>query len=329
VQRLAKFLGISLVMAIVTAAVFLLAYRMIELDASFAQGDNARLLLRLYMASLVLICVGAWWIVLSHESRELAERDLVSSLEKLTETRQELMQSERLATIGQLTATVSHELRNPLGTLVSSLSVMRKYLEGSEPKVRSELDLMQRNIFRCVRIIEDLLEFSRDKEVQLRPVQLDRWIALQLEEQELPDFVGLRTDFRAQATVLLDSEKFRQVFVNLLQNANQAIALRDEDSPPEGQLTIETRRNGARVELCVRDDGCGIRPEIGDKIFKPLFSTKAFGAGLGLPLVKEIVERHHGTLEVQSEWGAGTTVTVSLPLALQEAAPDGKAMIWG
>ncbi|MDH3475613.1 MAG: ATP-binding protein [Rhodospirillales bacterium] len=329
VQRLAKFLGIALVMAIVTAAVFLLAYRMIELDADFAQGDNARLLLRLYMASLVLICVGAWWIVLSHESRELAERDLVSSLEKLTETRQELMQSERLATIGQLTATVSHELRNPLGTLVSSLSVMRKYLEGSEPKVRSELDLMQRNIFRCVRIIEDLLEFSRDKQVQLRPVQLDRWIALQLEEQELPDFVGLRTDFRAQATVLLDSEKFRQVFVNLLQNANQAIALRDEDSPPEGQLTIETRRNGARVELCVRDDGCGIRPEIGDKIFKPLFSTKAFGAGLGLPLVKEIVERHHGTLEVQSEWGAGTTVTVSLPLARQEAAPDGKAMIWG
>ena len=133
-QRLAKFLGVFLALAIVTAAVFLLAYRMIELDTSLAQADNAKLLLRLYMASLVLICVGAWWIILSHESRELAERDLTSSLEKLNETRQELMQSERLATIGQLTATVSHELRNPLGTLISSVSVMRKYLEGAEPE---------------------------------------------------------------------------------------------------------------------------------------------------------------------------------------------------
>ena len=199
--------------------------------------------------------------------------------------------------------------------------------EGSEPRVSSELDLMQRNIFRCVRIIEDLLDFSRGKEVQLHPVQLDRWVALQLEEQELPDFVGLRTDLRAQATVLLDSEKFRQAFVNLLQNAYQAIALRADQNPAQGQLTIATRRHGSRVEFSVRDDGCGIRPGTADKIFKPLFSTKAFGAGLGLPLVKEIVERHHGTLEVDSEWGVGTTVTISLPLAQQEAVANGKTMI--
>ena len=86
----------------------------VELDPGTTSADNARILVRLYLASLVLICMGAWWIVLSHDSRELAERELVASLEELTETRQELMQSERLATIGQLTATVSHELRNPL-----------------------------------------------------------------------------------------------------------------------------------------------------------------------------------------------------------------------
>lgn len=327
-QRLAKFLGVALVLAIVTAAVFLLAYRMIELDPSFGGTGNARLLLRLYLASLVLICVGAWWIVLSHESRELAERDLVTSLEILTETRQELMQSERLATIGQLTATVSHELRNPLGTLVSSLSVMRRYLDGAEPRVRNELDLMQRNIFRCVRIIEDLLEFSRDRVAQLRPVRIDHWIALQLEEQELPDFVDLRTDLRSRATVLIDSELFRQVFVNLMQNAHQAVTLREDGRSLEDRLvTVETERTDACVELRVRDNGCGIRPEIGDKIFKPLFSTKAFGVGLGLPLVKEIVERHHGALDVRSEWGVGTTVVVSLPLTRQTPPPGGEAMI--
>jgi len=281
-----------------------------------------RLLTRIYLASLVLICVGAWWIVLSHESRELAEHDLVASLETLTETRQELMQSERLATIGQLTATVSHELRNPLGTLVSSVSVLNKYLDDAEPEVRDELDRMQRNIWRCVRIIEDLLEFSRDKDVQARAVEFDRWIALQLDELELPEGVSLQTDLQSIAMVKMDSEKFRQAFVNLVQNAHQAIAQRDSDKPPIGELKIRTSANGEMAEVSVSDDGCGIRPENHARIFRPLFSTKAFGVGLGLPLVKRIVEGHGGDIEVISEWGKGTLVKVRLPMAQTKDAQD-------
>jgi signal transduction histidine kinase len=110
------------------------------------------------LAAFVLICIGAWWIVLAHDSRELAERDLVTSLEKLTETRRELMQNERLAAIGQLMATVNHELCNPLGTVVSSMAVLRRYVHNPTPEVREEIDRMQRNIWRCVSIIEDLLE---------------------------------------------------------------------------------------------------------------------------------------------------------------------------
>ncbi len=328
-HRLAKFLGIFLVLAVVTAAIFLLTYRLIEPAVGAVQADHVRLLLRLYLASLVFICVAAWWIVLSHESWEQSERELVSSLERLTETKQELMLSERLATIGQLTATVSHELRNPLGTLISSIAVMRKYLEGSEPKVRIQLDLMQRNIFRCTRIIEDLLAFSRGKAIELRPVQIDRWVALYLEEQLLPDFVSLRTDLSAAATVLLDGEKFTQVMFNLVQNAWQAIELRDGNKPPKGALTIKTVRNGERVELRIQDDGCGIPPEIRDKIFRPLFSNKAFGVGLGLPLVKEIVELHGGSLAIQSAWRKGTTVMISLPLIGQVAVSDGSATTAG
>ena len=94
-QRLAKFAGVFLVLAVIVAAVFLLAYRMVEIDPSFIAGDSAELLAELYLASLVLICMAAWWIVLSHESRELAERELVTSLEELSETRLKLMQSER------------------------------------------------------------------------------------------------------------------------------------------------------------------------------------------------------------------------------------------
>ncbi|MDA7949237.1 MAG: ATP-binding protein [Hyphomicrobiaceae bacterium] len=314
-QRLAKFLGVFVALAVVTAAVFLVAYRMMELDDGIGHIDNARLLTRVYLASLVLICIGAWWIVLSHESRELAEHDLVTSLETLTETRQELMQSERLATIGQLTATVSHELRNPLGTLVSSVSVLKKYLGKAEPEVRDELERMQRNTWRCVRIIEDLLEFSRDRNLQIRPVEIDRWVSLQLDEQEIPDGVNLRTDLRSNATVMMDSEKFRQAFVNLVQNAHQAIAQRDTDKPPQGELNVRTRANGKMAEVTISDDGCGIRPEDSSKIFGPLYSTKAFGVGLGLPLVKQIVDGHHGSMEVKSKWGEGTTITVRLPVS--------------
>ena len=175
--------------------------------------------------------------------------------------------------------------------------------------------LTQRNTWRCVRIIEDLLEFSRDKDVQTHPVEFDRWVALQIDEQELPEGVSLRTELKSNATVMMDSEKFRQAFVNLVQNAHQAIALRDSDHPPKGELKIRTRANGEMAEISVADDGCGIRPENSANIFKPLFSTKAFGVGLGLPLVKRIVEGHGGDMDVTSEWGKGTIVRVRLPVA--------------
>jgi signal transduction histidine kinase/purine-cytosine permease-like protein len=319
VQRSAKFLGVFLALAVVTAAVFLLTYRLIDLDPGVLQADNARLLLRVYLATLVLIAIGAWWIVLSHESRELAERELVASLEMLTETRQELMQQERLATIGQLTATVSHELRNPLGTLTSSVAVLRKYVDGSDERVRAELDRLQRNTWRCVHIIEDLLDFSRDKQIRLQPVQMDGWIAAQLNEYELPDNVRLRVDLQSNASALIDSERLRQAIANVLLNAHQAIALRDGPAVGQGNVRVATRVAGGRFELSVADDGTGIRADARDKIFTPLFSTKAFGVGLGMPLVKRIVEQHHGGIDVKSAWGKGTTVTIWLPLVRRDA----------
>ena len=320
VQRLAKFLGVFLALAVVTAAVFLLTYRMIDLDPPAVSAESGALLFRVYLASLILIGMGAWWIVLAHESRELAERELVASLEALSETRQELMQRERLATIGELTAMVSHELRNPLGTLNSSAAVLQKRLNGSGQAIRDELDRMQRSIWRCVHIIEDLLDFSRDKEIVVRPVEMDAWVAAQLAEQRLSDGVSLKTDLRSRATVLIDSEKLHLAFVNVLQNAQQAVEQRDDEPARPGELGIATRIVDDHFELQVSDNGPGIRPDIGDKIFRPLFSTKAFGIGLGMPLVKRIVERHEGAIEVKSEWGRGTTVTISLPVASDGAS---------
>jgi signal transduction histidine kinase len=115
--------------------------------------------------------------------------------------------------------------------------------------------------------------------------------------------------------VLIDSARFRQAFINLLQNAQQAIVLRHDADDHRGEITIATAVNDGQLELRIADNGMGVRPENRGKLFKPLFSTKAYGVGLGLPLVKRIVEQHNGRIEIASQWGRGTTVTIRLPLA--------------
>jgi len=313
-QRLAKVTGVLLALAVVTGALFLLTYRMIDLDAAAgaAQIENGRLLWRVYLVVLPLLAVGAWWIVLSHESRELAERDLVASLERLREAQRELAASERLAAMGQLTATVSHELRNPLGTLVASVEQLERRLPRPDPQVAGELARIQRNVWRCVRIIEDLLAFSRKSAPALAPLAVDPWVVRQLAEQGgLDGGVRLRLDLAAGATVPADGERLRQALVNLIQNAVQAVEARQ---PPEGgEVTVSTAVEGEELVLAVADNGCGMSAEVRARMFEPLFSTKAFGVGLGMPLVQRIAEQHGGRVTVESEPGAGTRVALHLP----------------
>ena len=314
-HRVAKFVAVLLALAVVTGACFLLTYRTVELGADPTPLDDGGLLWRVYVAVLPLLAVGAWWIVLAHESRELAERDLVTSLERLRQAQNELAQSDRLAAIGQITATVSHELRNPLGTLVSSVEVLQRCLDQSSKPARSEIERIQRNVWRCARIIEDLLEFSRKNDLTLTPIAIAGWIEHQLEEQQNLDGVRVRLDLAPGVIVRVDSERLRQAFVNVLQNALQAIEARQPAC--DGELAISTTVEGDVLALSLRDNGCGMPPEVRERMFEPLFSTKAFGVGLGMPLVKRIVEQHGGKVQVESEAGQGTTIVMRLPLRMR------------
>lgn len=311
-QRLARVLGVLLALGVVTGALFLLTYRLIGLDGQVHPAESGGLLWRVYLALLPLLAVGAWWIVLAHESRELAERELVASLEKLRDAQRELAQTERLAAIGQLTATVSHELRNPLGTLVSSVEVLKRCLERPSPQATGELERIQRNVWRCVRIIEDLLAFSRRSGPTLAPLAIDPWVSDQLAELGTFEGVRVRFDPAAGTTVLADGPRLRQAFVNVMQNAVQAIEAR---RPPEGgEIVVTTRAVGGELVLAVTDNGGGMTAEVRARVFEPLFSTKAFGVGLGMALVKRIVEQHGGRVEIESEPGApGTCVALHLP----------------
>ncbi|HET6221493.1 MAG TPA: PAS domain-containing protein, partial [Dongiaceae bacterium] len=235
--------------------------------------------------------------------------------EELRQTTDKLAQSEKLATIGQVAATVSHELRNPLGAIRNSMALVRQLTRDKQLGVERALDRVDRNIERCTAIISDLLDFTRRKELSRQPTAIDSWLQEVLAEQSLPADVMLARDLRASGEVAIDREKFRQVVVNLIENAAQA--LKDPIwQPPEGHrrsITVRTETAGPHVRLSVIDSGPGIASDVLARIFEPLFTTKSFGVGLGLPTVRQIVEQHGGTIDVESRINEGSSFTIWLP----------------
>jgi PAS domain S-box-containing protein len=239
---------------------------------------------------------------------------------ELQVAQQELVRKERLAVLGQLTATVSHEIRNPLGTVTNALFMMRETL-GPECLARMErpLVLAERSVQRCDGIISELLDFTRQRELRHEPVLLDAWLADTLDEMVWPATLQCRWRFDSGVTVLADPERLRRALVNVVTNALQAMAAKGA----EQCLEITTRRLAERCEIVVRDSGEGIPEAISERIFEPLFSTKNFGVGLGVPIIKNIMEDHGGGVSFQSQVGKGTTVTLWLPLPADQSTPAG------
>lgn len=308
-RRLRKVAFIFAALSFVVASSFLLTYRLIE-TPSDPVGEKANLLIQAFLALQPLLAIGAWWIVLAQESRDLAQRDLVESLEQLDKAQRELASSARLAAIGQITATVSHELRNPLGTLVTSSEILGRSLAQSPSPISEELARLKRNVWRCVRIIDDLLEFSRRESLTLAPVAIDEWVRQHVAAGDLGIVGDLTCDLGAGRRVMADGERLRQLLANILTNAAHACEARAESGR---RIVLTTRSEADRVIVSVHDNGEGMSPEIVEKVFEPLFSTKAFGVGLGMPIVKRVVEQHRGEIRIDSRPGEGTTVSVMFP----------------
>jgi len=176
---------------------------------------------------------------------------------------------------------------------------------------------VERNISRCDRIITDLLDYTRMRELNCMPVSADPWFHEVLAEQHPPEGIELVCDLAApDCEINCDSDRLRRVVINLLENAAQAIGARE--GAPERRITVRTRSLDAGFEFAIEDTGSGIPNDILPKVFEPLFSTKSFGTGLGLPMVKQIVEQHGGSIEIFSEVGTGTRVVVRLPMSSAE-----------
>jgi signal transduction histidine kinase len=242
----------------------------------------------------------------------------------LAEAKEKEKRQERLSALGQLAGTVSHELRNPLATIRNSIDILRKMTDGKATAADRAVARIDRAVQRCDAIVGDILEFSRVQELNRESTAIDGWLQEMLDEHEVPSSPRVRRELMAGAETMLDRTRFRQVLVNLVDNAAQAMADPQWQPGPDHEptITVRTELAGPHIRLSVSDNGPGIVADKLSKIFEPLFTTKTRGVGLGLPTVRKLVEQHGGTIDVESREGGGTTFTVWLPRLVWDAEPS-------
>jgi signal transduction histidine kinase len=242
----------------------------------------------------------------------------------------QLIQSEKMAAIGQLAAGIAHEIRNPLGIIMNALYDLSELLPDPEPEVREDLQIARVEMARVQEIISNLLEFSRDNKTEVQSVDLNGLIGrtLKLMNKYLQNNgVRAATDFGDIPPCDANENGMRQVLLNLITNAVQAM-------PEGGELRIQTAAAGRdRVRLVVADNGVGIPTERLNKIFDPFFTTKqpGEGTGLGLSVVHSVIKNARGRIDVSSSLGGGTSFVIELPvhgaaLERREAVATGRAV---
>lgn len=254
-----------------------------------------------------------------HLNTELADK-----MKRLKEAQDEIVTKGRMEQLGQLTATVAHELRNPLGAVRTSAFLLERKLKGKGMDVDAQIDRINNGVLRCDNIITQLLDFSRSKHLDCQHGDLDSWLAKTLDEEarKLPSAVAITCELGLDGKEIpFDPSRLHRAIVNLLTNASEALVGQGDDpakfSRPDPAIAITTllRDGGAVIE--VRDNGPGIPADVLARIREPLFTTKSFGTGLGVPAIEQIAAQHGGTLDIQSSIGEGACFAIWLPLEPQ------------
>lgn len=294
----------------------------------FQWGGHLTMELEKYLEILLFNVVGAVTGLLSEreEARRLqlektaqgledSYRKLQGQADLIIRIEEQLRKSERLSTLGEMSATLAHEIRNPLGSIKGTAEILMEDFHPGERKYEF-LEILLKETDRLNRVVEEFLHFARPVPTTLGTCDLkaelagvvkliehdarNHHVGIELKSADLPDVTG-------------DCERLRQVFLNLLLNAIQSM-------PQGGSLVITPRllppqgEKGAEVELRFSDTGIGIAPDDLPHVFEPFFTTRPGGTGLGLAVTQKIVESHDGGIEVESVPGKGTTFVVKLPV---------------
>jgi signal transduction histidine kinase len=248
-------------------------------------------------------------IELENAKQELASQRDKLQIEIINKT-QELLKSERLSAIGNLSARVAHDLRNPLSIIQNTSQILKIKLDSSlDEKTREQWTRLDRAIYRMSHQLEDVMDYVRISPLKKRDYSLCAILQDVIERIVTPENVAIHPP-ENDREIFCDPEKLEIVFVNLIMNAIQAL---DNKNGTVSIGIFDDPQDSNNVLVKVSDTGSGIPNEILPKIFEPLFTTKQVGTGLGLSSCKNIIEQHSGALTVSSTVGKGTTFTIKIP----------------
>ncbi len=233
---------------------------------------------------------------------------IVHDITELKHLQEDLIKSEKFNVIGQLASAVGHELRNPLGVIKNSVYYLNMILkDDADEKIFKHLKILDKKVNSANNIINDLLDITRTKVPTLELTDLNKTVRNALSNITIPENITLNIKLAKIPKSMFDREQIQRVIQNLIMNAIQAMT-------EGGKLTIQTTKHENNVKLIVKDTGVGIPKKDIDKLFTPLFTTKAKGIGLGLVICKQLVEGHKGTITVKSKVGEGSEFIVELPI---------------
>jgi signal transduction histidine kinase len=244
-------------------------------------------------------------------------RDLLETRQRMEDANRKLIQAEKLASIGRLSATIAHEIRNPLTSVKLNIQKLLQNEELGEEE-KEHLSISQEGIGLIEKFIKELLNFTR-----VSDLNLERFSILQIIEESLK---MLRNSFQEKKIILerscpsdlpsvvVDGDKLRQVFLNILRNAVEAV----DEGGKIGLAFSLVKENGAkRIRIRISDNGCGIAEKDWENIFEPFFTTKPSGFGLGLSNARKIVEQHMGSIKVVKKKGKGTAFEIRIPCEVE------------
>jgi PAS domain S-box-containing protein len=291
-------------------------YRFRKADSSYAYVFDRGFVIHDNRGNTVRM-VGAMLDITERKRAEAALKNYSEKLEEmvsertreLREAQEQLVKKEKLAVLGKLSGGVGHELRNPLGAIKNVAYFLNMALENPDEEIREMIGILNKEVARSEDIISSLLDFARPKVPVLAKVEVSQVMTETLKRFPVPQNITLvNTMSSTLPKILADSNQLIQVFGNLITNAYQAM-------PEGGILTISSKeRKPGWIALSVADTGAGISEKHMKKLFEPLFTTKAKGIGLGLVVIKTIIEAHGGRIEVKSDAGKGAIFTVILPI---------------
>lgn len=261
---------------------------------------------RIIVTSVVIM--GILFLILRHVVKRGEEIIEKRAQERLL-LKEKLSHAERLASLGEMVAGISHEIRNPLGIVSSTAELLKQKLVRSDPEFRLA-DVIVQEANRLNNIVTDFLNFARPQAPNLMPCKVDEvieknltFLALEINKNSYKIHKRFASDI---PEIQADPGLLYQAFLNILMNAMQAM-------PEGGEIYIELSAHRNTLMILFGDEGPGIPDETLNKIWEPFFTTKDKGSGLGLPIVKKIIEGHGGTIEIENGPEKGAQVTVTLP----------------